>query len=74
MTKKETELIKKAIRHIHNDDEYFSGMNILAKMVGWKTIEFPKKTISVSEVEKMIKLGADNYMKKMLKKVAKNEK
>jgi len=36
MTKKEKKLIKKAIRLIHHDDDYYGGMDILAKMVGWE--------------------------------------
>ena len=51
MTKKEKELIKKAIRHIHHDDDYFTGMNILAKLVGWKTYELPEETIPLDAVE-----------------------
>ena len=38
MTKKEKELIKKAIRLIHHDSEYYTGMDILAKLVGWPTV------------------------------------
>lgn len=38
MTKKEKELIKKAIKLIHSNNEYYEGMDILAKLVGYKEV------------------------------------
>lgn len=40
MTKKEKALIKKAIQLIHNSNEYYEGMNILAKLVGLPEAKF----------------------------------
>jgi len=51
MTKKEKELIKKAIRYIHHEDDYFTGINILAELVGWKTFKIPSETIPLDAVE-----------------------
>ena len=47
MTKRERLLIKRAIRLIHGSNEYFEGMNILAKLVGWKPAEIPTASIIV---------------------------
>ena len=47
MTKKEREMIKKAIRLIHNSNEYFEGMNILAELVEWPKIKFPETVMSI---------------------------
>ena len=52
MTKKEKILIKKAIRLIHKSNEYYEGMDILAKLVGYEPAkpEFDNiKQISVAE-------------------------
>ncbi len=39
MTKKEKKLIKRAIHLIHYEDEYYEGMDILAKLVGYKEVK-----------------------------------
>jgi hypothetical protein len=52
MTKKEKLLIKKAIRLIHKSNEYYEGMDILAKLVGYEQVK-PEldsiKQISIAE-------------------------
>lgn len=52
MTKKEKQLIKQAIKLIHEDD-YFQGMNILAKLIGAEPMDFGKiKNVNLADIIK----------------------
>jgi len=47
MDKEEISQIKKAIYLLHNKNEYYEGMNILARLVGLPVVKTPSKSISV---------------------------
>jgi len=55
MTKNETKMLKKAIRLLHEDgSDYFTGMNMLAKLVGWKPIKLPDDLVPVDIVKEYL--------------------
>jgi len=54
MTKQEKKKIEEAIRHLHTDDNYSQGMDILAKLVGIPLVIHKEemKFIDISELPK----------------------
>ena len=53
MTKQEKKKIKEAIRHLHTDDNYSQGMDILAKLVGIPLVDLGKmEFVDISELPK----------------------
>lgn len=53
MNKEEITKIKRAITLIHYENQHYEGLNILAKLVGWKEVKFDTlKTKSVLEIFK----------------------
>lgn len=51
MTKKEKELIKKAISLIHHKGDHYGGLNILAKMVGWEPVNMVDwKSVNIIDI------------------------
>lgn len=50
MTKGEKEQVKMAIRLIHHDNRYYTGLNILAKLVGWPEVRLPTKAVGLNDL------------------------
>lgn len=50
MTNRERETILKALKMIHEDDDYYGGMDILAKMVGLRFAHRPEVSKSATKL------------------------
>jgi len=50
VTKKERQLIKRAIFLLHHSNEYYEGMNILAKLVGYESFEPEIKSCEIADL------------------------
>ena len=61
MTKQEKEKIKKAIKYLHTHDDYYKGMDILAKLVEIPVIDLGEiKFIPLHELPEKSKFKAPN--------------